>query len=486
MTLSNKESYFIGGGFVLLIYAVVVFSVEFVPSADLPQHLAQFNLFKDYLAGDADLVLNWWYPNTLVFYFVYSVVSIVGEERAGIYLMFFLLAFWNVSVFFYCYRSGRDIGIAILAALFSLNSIFYWGFISFYLSIPFLFFFALEVQRKEGCRWDRILILSLLLFLSHSLTFALAMVVYGLYWIAIYRFKPFDLLVKALPVLPVGLLSIFWFVDMHDFRQASGVTMGAKWLTTIYQRATLDFDWGGVTQLRGGVDYLVLTAVLIWGVVGWRSNKQARSFDGQLYLVILVVLLVVGYFLLPDYYVNTICFNSRWLAVIFTILVILLPTPKFRQSLVAIVASLVFTTFSFVVFVRWDYFDHIEMSGLNRSLSEIPSGSKVLGLDFIKYSQVIHGRPFLQLFAYAQLQKSSKINFSFAEHGTSLISYKIPPKHDWSVGLEWFAENVTHKDISSFDYIVVGALDSSHDKFEALYEVAPVTDFGRWRLYKSL
>ena len=64
------------------------------------------------------------------------------------------------------------------------------------------------------------------------------------------------------------------------------------------------------------------------------------------------------------------------------------------------------------------------MSGLKEALSAVPSTPRVLGLDFVKESAFIKGRPFLQTVAYTQALKGGEINFSFAEHASGIVAYR--------------------------------------------------------------
>ena len=89
-----------------------------------------------------------------------------------------------------------------------------------------------------------------------------------------------------------------------------------------------------------------------------------------------------------------------------------------------------------------------------KSLDRIPASSRVLGLDLIKESEIIKGRPFLQLFAYAQVFKGCELNFSFAEHYSGLVAYKAKREVSWTPGLEWFAAKVKRSDFGFFDYVL--------------------------------
>ena len=102
----------------------------------------------------------------------------------------------------------------------------------------------------------------------------------------------------------------------------------------------------------------------------------------------------------------------------------------------------------------------------------------------VKKSEIIKGRPFLQLFAYAQVFKGCELNFSFAEHYSGLVAYKTKREIPWTPGLEWFAAKVKSADFAYFDYILANGLAADHKTLSSFRELLPVTYSGRWRLYE--
>jgi len=110
---------------------------------------------------------------------------------------------------------------------------------------------------------------------------------------------------------------------------------------------------------------------------------------------------------------------------------------------------------------------------------------RVIGLDYVKTSPIVKGRPFLQGFAYAQVVRGGELNFSFAEFAPMGVVYKSPRARPWTRGLEWFSERATASDLSHFDYALVNAEGWRHDALAASRELTAVTGQGRWRLYRT-
>ncbi len=140
--------------------------------------------------------------------------------------------------------------------------------------------------------------------------------------------------------------------------------------------------------------------------------------------------------------------------------------------------------FFLITAIAWHKYATEDLSGLRESLDRLPVSSRVLGLDLFKESRIIKGRPFLQLFAYAQVFKGCELNFSFAEHYSGLVAYKTKRQVSWTPGLEWFAAKVKKTDFAFFDYVLVNGPEADHKTLSSFRELSPMTLSGRWRLYK--
>ena len=188
--------------------------------------------------------------------------------------------------------------------------------------------------------------------------------------------------------------------------------------------------------------------------------------------------------LAPDKYMNTIHFASRWMPCGLILLLLAAPTPfaKAAQGRLAAFGLLAaFTISTGLVWLRWE---SAEMSGLKEALSAVPSAPRVLGLDFVKESAFIKGRPFLQTVAYTQALKGGEINFSFAEHASGIVAYRERRRAPWTQGLDWFAERAKRSDFRYFDHILVNGDSGIHKAMAGMKELEALTLEGRWRLYR--
>jgi hypothetical protein len=150
-----------------------------------------------------------------------------------------------------------------------------------------------------------------------------------------------------------------------------------------------------------------------------------------------------------------------------------------------LVAALAFVaSFSAITTRAWVKFEQRELSGLAAAVEAIPPRSHVLGLDFVKQSRYVKGRPFLQAYAYAQVVRGADIHMTFAGFSPSLVVLKRPRDRPWTPRLEWHSERVKPTDFQYFDFVLINATGGQHAQAAALRELEPVTREGRWRLYE--
>jgi hypothetical protein len=186
----------------------------------------------------------------------------------------------------------------------------------------------------------------------------------------------------------------------------------------------------------------------------------------------------------PDKFVNTIFFASRWFPVAFLFLILALPAPSFRRASAKAVAVAAAAVLFLATASAWHRYSSADLSGLRESLDALPASPRVLGLDLVKESDHVPGRPFLQLFAYAQVFRGGELNFSFAEHYSGLVAYRSKREIPWTPALEWFGEKVKRSDFAFFDLVLANGEDKDHAALRSFAELEPVTGTGKWRLYR--
>ncbi len=178
---------------------------------------------------------------------------------------------------------------------------------------------------------------------------------------------------------------------------------------------------------------------------------------------------------------NTIFFAQRWAPCVLVLLVVGLPAPRLPFYL-EVVGGLLGAACT-ATCLAWYLFSALEMTGFDATIEATPPNARVLELDMVRQSRFVGGRPFMQMMAYLQAEKGGSLNFSFAEHGSGLVSYRSPRELTWTPGLEWYPERAQTRDLLEFDVVLMNAKPEIHQRFQASASVAPTTVDGRWRLY---
>jgi hypothetical protein len=466
--------------------------VRFLPCTDLPQHVAQVRLLGEALTTRGDLYrIGWTSPGNLI-YGLLAAASVFFEPIAAGRVVVLLLALaWVGSVALLAKRRGRSPEGAALASALVFNASLTWGFLNFEAGWPvFVLWVLLTVDppREPGTRrWIALTATALLLYAGHALLFLLgaAWMLGMLLWVrAPKRSVAVHLLALALP----GALAVRWYLELSVFRAAVGFGLDSRWFTPPWHRLHPDWLVDAIFgSIVGSLEPVVFGAIALWVVASIASHwgELRRVVDGR--LALLAGALLTLSLLTPDMYMNTVRFAQRWAPVGLATLLVALPAPRVSPRLIRAGVGGLLVLFSLATTGAYTSFEREELSGLEASLQAVPTGSRVLGLDLVKHSEFIQGRPFLQIVAYAQALHGGELAFSFAEHGSSIVSYRRPRAVAWTGGLDFLPERLRASDLEHFDVLLVNAVAPAHQAFERYPGVAPITSHrGRWRLYRSL
>jgi hypothetical protein len=471
---------------VLAMALVPLFMTAFPPSTDLPQHVAQIRLFLDALnSPGGPYVIQWLGPNNLIYLFLLAFWSVLPVAWVGPAVLAFVIILWLAAIFLLAAGRGRKTEAAILASLLVFNQSFYWGFLNYLVGFPvFVLWFALTTKGPGHPAWKHfagLVGISFLLYGSHALWLAAGgawLVLIGL----LKRIPPKEFLFRLATLIPCGVVALLWYPRLSLARAAAGFDVAPHW-SPLFDRLSsfVDAAFGGI---RGPAEIIVFVFLYGWcGLSVWQNRKRLGDLvdkdmlaAGVFFLAIVVIA--------PDKFMNTIFFGSRWLPCAMAFFLLALPVPSVRRLSVKTAVLTIAAAFFFMTATAWHRYAVEDLSGFRGSLEKIPPSSRVLGLDLVKSSEIIKGRPFLQLFAYAQVFKGCELSFSFAEHYSGLVAYRAKRDISWTPGLEWFAAKVKRTDFASFDHVLVNGLDADHKTLSSFDELRPLSLSGRWRLYE--
>jgi hypothetical protein len=470
-----------------LLVAVPFLSVRFPPVTDLPQHLAQVRLLHETIANpDGPYRIQWLTPYLLAYGPLALGWQISPSEAAGRIAMLCLALLWTLAIHGLAVKRARPAAAAVLATALFFNHDTYWGLVSFEMGWPaFALWFLLTTRpQAQQFRWrDAPLYLgsAALLYMSHALWLAA-----GVAWFLLRSAVARTPIRAAGPQLasftPVIVMAAIWYPQLS----ANGFSSPTRWVTTPTGRLSVSWLVDAVLGgLQGPVEYVAMLALLGWVALAVRDHRGRLGAAVDRDLCLAGGFLLALSLLLPNLHQNTIAFASRWTPPAAILLLLGLPAPRWERTACNAAALAALAAFVVATEAAWLRFEHDEYSGLAESVEALPAHPRVIGLDYVKTSPVIKGRPFLQGFAYAQVARGGELNFSFAQFAPMAVVYRAPRQVAWTRGLEWTAEQARRSDFAHFDFALVNADDRQHAAFaRALPELAPVTADGRWRLYR--
>jgi hypothetical protein len=471
-----------------LLVALPFLVVHFPPITDLPQHAAQIRLFQEaWHDPDGAYRIQWFTPYSLQYVILAAAWLAVGPEQAGRVAMLAVGLLWVAAAHLIAWQRQRSPAAAALASVLFFTQTISWGFYGFAVgwAVFAMWFLLTTGPRRDTFRWTDAplaLAVGLLFYTTHALWLAA-----GAIWLLVsslaFRVPVKVALVRGVGLAPLLLVAAMWYLQLG----ARGFTSSTIWSTTPTGR--LSFSWlvdamfGG---LRGPTEFGIATILALWVLLtvihGQRATSTSSPAPDREFLTAAAMFFTFA-LILPDKYTNTIVFAARWVPTGAALLLLGCPRLCWRPAATCAVTLGVLAVLSLATASAWRQFERSEMSGLEQSLAALPERPRVIGLDFVKESRIVKGRPFLQAFAYAQVLRGGTLNFSFAEFAPSLVVFRSPPEARWTRGLEWFPEWLQPTDLPHFDHALINGEEIIHTRFSALPGVRPVTREGRWRLY---
>jgi hypothetical protein len=478
--------------------AVPFLAVRLPPIADLPQQVAQIRLLADAWGDPAGpWAIDGFGPNRLAYLVLGGSWALVGPRDAGRLAMLAIGIGWVAAAHLIARRRGRSSAAAVLASILFFNHATYWGFYAFALGAPiFAGWVHLTDRLPARLSWrarGALLAGALLLFLAHALWFAA-----GLAWLglsALPRGGVRPAFARLATVAPVIACAALWAGGL------GGTAFDAARIPPVWETGLLDrVDPRWLAQatlggLRGRVEGIALLGLALWGVAGalgalWRrrAGRAATAREGGLdgTLLLAAALLVAATLLLPSKTASTIGFAQRWMPMAAFLALLALPAPALPRRAAVAAVSAAALLFAGLTGRAWRTFEQVELAGLEESVAAVAPWERVLGLDFVKKSPTVRGRPFLQAFAWAQVLHGSPLAFTFAEFPSSLVQRARPAPEPWTPNLVWYAERVRREDLRWFDVVLVNADAAAHARIASELALLPVTTgSGRWRLYRT-
>jgi len=472
----------------LLVAPLVVAS--YPPVLDLPQQSAQIRLFQQAWHHPGTLYrIQWNGPNKLSYPLLAVGMALGGAHwgpRIGLLLC---EGVFVGAIFWLALRLHRPLENAALASIFLFSACFYGGFFNFLVGATgFALWLDLLWRTGEGDRapsFRGLVLTGVLLYLSHALWLVLAgwlLVLPGARaarWRTLWR--------GGLALLPFVVAVELWTSTLRDARWA----LGPRYETPILDRILQPLYWsswplGGLRGFGETVVAVILVGWVLWAL--WSRRREAPGAGGgDRWLGWVALVLFVTSLLLPDGVGDTALLSRRWMpwAVICGLLA--LPPLALSRRWRTTLAALVVLGFASYTTLNWYEYQREEMKGFGESITAVPDGSRLLELDIDRGSPRIWIYPFFQAAAYAQLDRTITLGYSFASAPSSLVVFRDDSDwpFPWSRGIEQHPEFLQPRDLDSFDVVLVHARPETQLRVaRRLTRLVEIAGEGPWRLYR--
>jgi hypothetical protein len=468
--------------------AVPLWSVEYLPMADLPQHAAQISIWTRWSDPEFGYqkiyVQNWFTPYLFGYLLTFALTPFMSVKLALTTVITVAVVGVPLATRFLIGKVGgnRWWVFAVFPSVFGFA--FDWGFFNFLVGVPIALLLLVAALRyaENPTRRSGVLLTAGLagLFFVHVLLFGYVALILGLTILSKREdWKPG--LVSLAPVMVPLPVVLFWF---YVTQSTEAVThRGMIWempghtprLVRLFSEVAGDDP--SVWTLLVGVFAFALPLFL--GARPSRSLTRWIPFSAT----------VVVFLLVPHEFFGTAFLYSRYAVfAIPTWLYAMEPkddvTPASIRFLLGPALAVSCTLMTALQF--WSY--EPEVVGLKQVIDRMPGNARVLSVPVHRNSAYIRTPTFLHTPAWYQAEKGGVVDFSFAINFPPLFRYRseteprIPRVFVWDPAiLNWDEHGA-----STYDYFVVRDLRKGPSSI--LTDIsAPVTFVGRsgpWQLFK--
>jgi len=465
---------------------VPLWSVEYPPMVDLPQHAAQITLWRDYadpLFPYREIFELHPFSPYLIGHSLVRFFDLLLPITVAVRVMVSLAVLALPAAMLYLFRRlGADRWPALLGFPLAYGFGFQWGFTNFMIAaaVTLVFVAAGIDYARHGGRSSGVLLalFAFALYLCHALALGLAVLIIALAVLVESGGRPRSLL-RLLPLVPALVVVGLWFgwVWVSDPNTAQP----PLWVESPGARLVdLPALWVGAGReagpwLVGGL--LVLALPLVGGRIAARPAVRWLPLAAALGF----------YFALPNRAFSAWMFSTRF-SVFVAIFALLLVVPAASAGRRRLGRSLMLAfALSWMGFITVEFraFD-AEARHFDALLERMAPGRRVLGLNFDPGYDHVGGLPvFGHFHMWYQAKKGGLAEPAFAIGYPNLVVYRHGPFSHPELSLHPERFDFA-RDGRFFDYFLVR---SEVDVGARLFAGAPVVfaaRSGRWWLYRRL
>lgn len=515
--ISNRSDVLFWGVFAFFCGFLVLplWLLDFLPLGDLPDHAGQIQVILNYENYQDDYRINWFTPYlvayaiTIFFGQIFSVATSIKIVLSLSVLSFPVGAYLLIRQL----KGNRYCSLICIPAGYSFA--FFWGFYSFIvgsaLSVYFFVFVLAYARNKTTFKWYlAAFLLSLLLFFSHFMVWAIAISVTPLIIFMYNGVKP--TVDKWTAFLLIAPIAAYWLSISGSYGNASAPVAEGHHVEEALNSIGREIDnvvraFNERTEKgehiprakelfslaigRGRMlDYTVLTVcLLVWPLfLGARLSRDIRRWLPLLYCF--AMFMVVPYALLNTYYVY------------YRFAVFLLPFSLFiyqnREPLednsstslnwYGLVGSVTgFVAIYLILASNYSLFSSFKENDKNFSeiLGDMKSGKMVQSLIFDADSRFAFSPAYLHFGSWYQAEKGGEVIFSFT-HAENAFGVPVRYRHKtWAWPSAWNASEFNWRKHSGrkYDYFLVRSDRPRDYLFPVSAEIALIAKQGTWYLY---
>jgi hypothetical protein len=286
----------------------------------------------------------------------------------------------------------------------------------------------------------------------------------------------------AAALAPFLLAAASWTYATRDWAVEHRVVYEIPTLQRITNPRLWAYDFLGA--VRGPLEPAALVAIALFSVLSiwsWRRKRNGGSAPALLWSAAAFGLATLT---LPDKVDEAVLFSQRCGAFAGIFFVLGSPAMKLRSWLIG--TWLVYLGYVAGTAQVWRGFDQQQRAGFEACRSAVPAKVRLVSLDFARASENLILPATFQMAAYTQLDHRVELNFSFAEHRSALVIFRVLPRQiTWTRRLEHLPERLLPRDLDSFDYLLAHLPAERQTDFVAqVRRLRPVAGAGDWWLYK--
>jgi len=475
-----------------------LFSLPILPFIDLPFHLAESVVLKNFNNQDLLFCKFFTIPtliksNSLYVYFcslnIFPNVEFGNKIFYSVYIFLF-----PVSVFTLIRTLKGNTLFSLLSFFFLINHNVHWGFVSYMISVPVIFFtFSSFYQyfNQNKLRYSYFIwILFIATFTLHFQMAIFSILIFITLAIVYQRRKLKQIIINAASIIPVLLIMIYaYLIDSSDNTTSLFSYMldyyKSSYFGTLLERINVLFVVDNYFILRGviGAVYSVLITIpIILFFVYLLFNSKIKSIiknPKQTFVFILLIITFSCFLFLPDNIPGQNIIFERYTVLIFLLIITLISIFKTSEKVLKYFQYLIPLLVLVHSLIIIDYMLDFKKSttDFNKELFPNSANSKLAG--------VILDNDFRGIKLYAHFP----MYYTVWKNGitTGLIDYRFGlikrnvSRDTLPQYIEWSEKQINYDEYyKPVDYLLVKS------KEELIFNnFIPDKESGRWKLYKS-